>query len=681
MNKTVLSLSVAALVCANLHAENIKLPTINIVGQDDNSLSHIPGSSTLITQETLEETKPLSLQDALKKTPGIHAVETDGYGFYPRITIRGIGSDMSKKVLLLEDGAPIALGPYTDPAAYYHPPVERMERIEILKGSGSLAHGPSTIGGAINYITKQPKNGSNIVFGYGNLGYKSLLADYGITNDKYSFSVSALKKEGNGWRDMAFNATDVVIKGAVRLNDNNTIGVKLTHYEHDANHTYLGLTEQEYKSNYKQNKAKNDKIIIDRDSIDVTHQYVADNGLSVKTLAYYNKSIRDWWRENFSLVGDINNMTGQEQGRLREFEVMGVDSRVELDYDMLGMQNNAEVGIKVHRETMHNRRTNNAAVGTHTLSDPLRENDKREADALTFFAQNKFNITEKTAITPGARIERYNQKRDIARWDSIAVGTTTKTDNSEFIPGLGATHKLTKDSMLFAGVHKGFAPPRVQDAVSNVGNAVDLEAERSTNYEVGIRGKTTKVRYEITAFRLDFDNQIVQATQSGGAGTLNTNAGKTLNQGLEFSSTIDLGSGFSVLGNYTYLDTAKLASTRIIGGADRNGNRLTYAPKHLLNLMAGYREKSWGTGVGYSYVSEQFADLENTTVGSVNGKAGIIPSYGLWDLNAWYVINKNARLNFAIKNLTDEKYIAARAPEGIMPGMGLNAQASLKVSF
>ncbi|MDY0122531.1 MAG: TonB-dependent receptor plug domain-containing protein, partial [Sulfurimonas sp.] len=130
MKKTVLSISVATLLASTLWAEDVKLPTIHVVGASEDLLSHIPGSSTVITQETLEETKPLSLQDALKKTSGIHAVETDGYGFYPRITIRGIGSDMSKKVLLLEDGAPIALGPYTDPAAYYHPPVERMERID-----------------------------------------------------------------------------------------------------------------------------------------------------------------------------------------------------------------------------------------------------------------------------------------------------------------------------------------------------------------------------------------------------------------------------------------------------------------------------------------------------------------------------------------------------------------------
>ncbi|MCD6259302.1 MAG: TonB-dependent siderophore receptor [Helicobacteraceae bacterium] len=685
MKKTVLSISVATLLASTLCAEDVKLPTINVIGGSEESLSHIPGSSTVITQETLEETKPLSLQDALKKTSGVHAVETDGYGFYPRITIRGIGSDMSKKVLLLEDGAPIALGPYTDPAAYYHPPVERMERIEILKGSGSLAHGPSNIGGVINYITKQPRDGSSVVFTAGNYNYKSLLAEYGVVIDNYSFSISALTKEGDGWRDMPFDATDVVIKGALKLNDNNTLGIKLTHYEHEAAHTYLGLTQKEYEQDYKQNKAQNDLMFVERDSLDLTHQYFSDSGFGVKTLAYYNKATRDWWRQNnsFNSVTGYNDMNSNADGRLREFEVMGIDSRALFDYTLFDIDNSAEFGIKLHQETMKNQRGRTADQYTYVIDtsytsgsylNGIREQDTREAEAITLFAQNRLYIGENTTITPGFRVEKYEQTRKIDSWNGSATATSTKTDNTEFIPGIGATHKFAKEATLFGGVHKGFAPPRVADAIASDGDAVDLDAERSTNYEIGLRGHTQNANYEVTLFRLDFANQIAPNSDSGGQ---LTNAGETLNQGLELSGGVDLGAGFALSGNYTYLETAEIKSNN----QGRAGNRLSYAPEHLLNLMANYKTASWGTGVTFSYVSEQFSDFDETEIGTADGKKGIIPSYNLWDVNAWYVLNKNAKLNLAIKNLTDETYIASRAPGGINPGMGLNAQASLKVSF
>ena len=362
---------------------------------------------------------------------------------------------------------------------------------------------------------------------------------------------------------------------------------------------------------------------------------------------------------------------------------MGIDSRANFDFETLGIEHNAELGIKLHQETMKNKRGRTADEHTYAVDtsytagsylNGIRENDTREAEALTLFAQDRLHLGENTTLTPGFRVEKYEQTRKIDSWNGSATAISAKTDNTEFIPGIGATHKFAKEATLFAGAHKGFAPPRVADAIDNDGEAVALDAERSTNYEVGLRGRTEKTNYEVAFFRLDFKNQIAPSSESGGQ---LTNAGETLNQGLELSGDIDLGAGFALNGNYTYLETAEIKSNN----EGKAGNRLNYTPEHLLNLMANYKEKDWGTGIGYSYVSEQFSDFDETKVGSADGKTGIIPSYNLWDVNAWYVLNKNAKLNLAIKNLTDEKYIASRAPGGINPGMGLNAQASLKVSF
>ena len=124
------------------------------MSQDAAALKGLEGSGEIVTQQDLERSNPVSVQDALRSVPGVHVVDNNSAGAFGRIGIRGLNPDMSKKVLLLEDGAPIALGPYTDPAAYYTPPVERMESIEVLKGSASLRYGPSTIGGAINYQTR-----------------------------------------------------------------------------------------------------------------------------------------------------------------------------------------------------------------------------------------------------------------------------------------------------------------------------------------------------------------------------------------------------------------------------------------------------------------------------------------------------------------------------------------------
>lgn len=666
-------------------AEDIRLPRIDVIGAAESLAADNPGSVAIVSRQDIEETQPLSVQDALRKVPGIHTVETEGYGFYPRITIRGIGSDMSRKVLLLEDGAPIALGPYTDPSAYYSPPIERMDSIEILKGSGTLRHGPSTIGGAVNYITRQPttKAGGMLDVKVGTQNFKSVMGEYGGAVGDGLASVSVLHKEGDGFRNMPFKLDDLVLKGGLAVGDQQFVGVKLTHYRLNANNTYLGLTQAEYDADPDLNRAVNDLMKVARSSLDVNHEYVISPTASLKTLVYYNQAKRDWWRENytFNAVTGLNDMSGQEQGRLRDFEVMGIDSRLNFAHQALDINNETELGVRLHTEEMINRRTGNAPAGSQTVTALLREDDTRKADALAMFAENRFHVSANTIVTPGLRVESYRQERDIRTWNSLPVGTQTATGNTEVVPGLGAIWKLDPDTSVFAGVHKGFAPPRVQDAVSNSGTAVDLDAERSTNYEIGVRGKWSRGQYELTAFRLDFQNQLVSQTESGGAGSQQTNAGATLNQGVELGGDLGLGGGFSVGGNYTWLPVAKLDSVRVIAGVDRNGNRLSYAPEHVLNASLNYRQGEVQLALAANYVSSQYANLENTEVGTADGKAGLIEGRTVLDLSASYQLNKSTKVYGTVKNLADTKYIASRAPEGIFPGAERSLQLGLKLDI
>ena len=51
--------------------------------------------------------------------------------------------------------APVALAPYGEPEMYYSPPIDRMSRIEIIKGSGSILFGPQTIGGVVRWVVAE----------------------------------------------------------------------------------------------------------------------------------------------------------------------------------------------------------------------------------------------------------------------------------------------------------------------------------------------------------------------------------------------------------------------------------------------------------------------------------------------------------------------------------------------
>lgn len=696
-------LPVTAAVCAALcvsvaQANDVLMPRIDVVAKskaetDKEAAKKLPGSVAIISKETLERDQPVSTQDALKKVAGVNAVETEGYGFIPRVGIRGLNPDGSRKVLIMEDGAPIQLAPFAEPAPYYTPPVERMEKIEVLKGASSLRYGPSTVGGAINYVTKKPQDGFTVTLEGGTHGQGTFIGDAAKSSETASGSISVMKKQGDGGRKSAegkgtgFDVQDILIKGEMDVGKGQVLGVKVTDYDADIDTSYLGLTQSQYDTNPKLNPAPNDELLVKRQSVDINHAIQLNDNTKINTVAYWNNAKRDFWRENYTRNPTTGTaiFNGTTDGRNREFDVAGIDSRLSFKHNALGKANEAEIGVRLHKETFDNKQIR--ATTPTGRTGTLRTHEVFKTDAIALYGQNRIQVNDKLAVTPGVRVEKYEQTRDtkVNVGTPAAVGKSGKTDNTEVIPGLGVTYNLSDNAQVFGGIHRGFAPARNQDAIDALGVSGNLEAERSVNTEIGVRGKTGQVEYEVAAFNMDFSNQIVAATQSGGAagaGTFpNTNAGKTKHQGIELGAGMPLGGGFSVESNVTWVPTAELASTRIIGGVDRNGNRLPYAPEVMANVGVKYDNGKLKAGVSAKHVGKQFSDFENTKAGNATGTVGELPSYTTLDLNANYQLNKKTQLYTSVRNLTDEKYISSRAPAGIFPGHERSALVGVKMEF
>lgn len=113
------------------------MPRVDVVGTYDEKQKQ-PGTAHTIDQKELEETHVHDVNEALRKVPGVHARDEEGFGMRPNIGIRGLNPTRSTKVLLMEDGIPASYAPYGDNASYYHAPVERYDHIEVLKGVGLL---------------------------------------------------------------------------------------------------------------------------------------------------------------------------------------------------------------------------------------------------------------------------------------------------------------------------------------------------------------------------------------------------------------------------------------------------------------------------------------------------------------------------------------------------------------
>lgn len=685
----------------------VEMPQITVIASKDRVFSRVPGSVTYLDAKEIQTVNPLSGNEVLRRSPGVHVVDEEGIGMRVNIGIRGLDPDRSRSVLVLEDGVPVALAPYGEPEMYYTPAMDRMSGVEILKGSGQVLFGPQTIGGVVNYITANPpqeEEGSVYVQG-GQGGFFSGIVNYGNTFGNTGVQANLLRKRADNIGATEFDITDFNTKFLFKINEKSELGVKLGLYNESSNATYVGINQVMFDRGGEEDfvrMAPDDRLDVRRYSLSFSHQYRFSKNVRLRTIAYGYSTTRNWNRQDFSINNNNTppaNWTGVVWGdrevpggavfmrdgtgnRNRQFEVGGIEPRLEIDHQLFNTKNELIVGTRYLYERAFEQRVNGTRAGVK--SGNLVEDEVRTGYALSAYFQNKVNISKKVDVNVGLRFENFDYERDIRRRNFEGLGlrdTVLVAGNviNEVIPGVGFNYRPTQKINLFGGVHKGFAPPRTKDAITSLGEALDLEAERSVNYEFGLRTEPAAWLFvEATGFVMDFSNQVIPVSESsGGLGFGLVNGGATLNRGVEAAVVMDfsnlLGMSKTKLTydiNATYL-RATFAEDRFMDGVNIKGNRTPYAPDWFVNsALTLQTESGFGLRLVGNFVGKQFGDEMNTIEPSVDGRIGVIPSYKVFDAVFSYEVSKwHSRFNLSIKNLTDERYIASRRPQGIRVGL------------
>jgi Fe(3+) dicitrate transport protein len=288
-------------------------------------------------------------------------------------------------------------------------------------------------------------------------------------------------------------------------------------------------------------------------------------------------------------------------------------------------------------------------------------------------------------VVPGVRYENIDFERR-----NFLNGAVGATDLQQWIPGLGATWRATDELTFFAGAHRGFAPPRVEDIVTNAGGIVDLDAELSWNYEIGVRARPSPgVGLELTAFRMDFSNQIVPTSVAGGVGATLTSAGETLHQGMEalvdYAQPLPAGlDGYARL-VWTWLPDAEYVGTRFSGvtgfGTTRvTGNRLPYAAENLGTLTLGVGATRWRAQVEGVYTGEMYTDDLNTVAITANGQRGRMPSHVVWNATLNFAATDSIDVYATVKNVADQTYVVDMV-RGLIPGSPRLVQVGAAARF
>ena len=644
------------------------MPVIEVVGRSEDGVRKQTGAVAILDEVDLERIQPLSTEDALRRIPGINVKSEEESAVVANFGLRGLSASETKS-LVLEDGVPVAPGLFVGNERYFNPRIQRMERIEVLKGSAALRYGPSTIGGVINYQTITPDDGVRLSGRVGSFGMREgTLEAGGRTPSGDSFGgIVVTHARSDGFMDKGFDMTDVMVKSGLAISDRQSIGMKFSWHENDANISYRGLLLDDYRAGASYNPAPDDYYLTDRYAFDLNHEISLTDDVTLRSVVYWSQVSRDYWRYNVDTAASSAAgrwvYTDDLTGNNRSFERYGFDSRLLIDHSLAGYASEAELGIRGLREEADDRR-----IRATRAQDRTGPNDRHRldsADSIAVYLQNRILLSERLAVTPGVRVEHYEQTRRVL----TEANATASTSNTEVLPGVGATFDLTSTVQLYGGVYRAFAPASNGVALDGLTDQ-QLDAERSDNYELGVRGVAGALRYEVALFRMDFDNQVV--TGNTDPNLSRSNAGKTLHQGAEASLSYELPAGFSLSGNVTWVPDAEFRS------GDHDGNRVPYSPRWLANAALEYSQGPFSGALMAHYRGAQFGDETNRREIPEDAAGGIwggrMPSYTTFDASARYQVSPRFSVFGAIKNLTDKRYIS-----GLRQGIYVGPERSLEM--
>lgn len=701
-----------------LQAGTPELPQVQIFDAKAQAMRNLPGAATLITPQQLKLVQPIHSNEVVRKIPGVHAVDEEGLSLRPNIGIRGLDPDRSRYIMVLEDGVPVSLSPYGESEMYYAPSIDRMQQVELLKGSSAIQYGPRTVAGVLNYRTADPPAApaATLQLTGGAGGYAAAFVQAGTTRGKTGMLLNYLRKQTDDFGMLRLRLNDVNAKLRWMLNARQVLRLKLGAYDELSNANYIGLTQTMYEQGGSDNArlAPDDRFHVQRYALSLAYHYLLTDQLRLDATVFAYTTQRNWCRQDFTynvldsagnLLPPPADFSGQVWGdesvsggaiylrnstgnRNRRFDVGGAEVRVRytlptglLSHALLG-------GVRFIAERAHEQRINGTAPGA--LTGTLVEEEFRPLQGYSGFISDQISIGPRWTFSPGLRVEYMRFEREIVRGRYTLNGApqvrdtliVNQTSLGQLIPGAGLTFTPAKGVDLFAGAHLGFAPPRLKDAITSDGVDQQLEAEISWNYEVGMRSVwLNKFHLELTGFYLDFKNQVIPVSESSGAaGAGLVNGGATNSIGVEASLQVHLppqrqtGWGAVIWMNMTWC-RATFAADRYQQGTESlvnlKGNTLPYAPRWTGNVLfsvlspVGIR-----FNVNMQYTGAQFTDVLNTVAASANGLKGRLDAWQVWDTGlSWDNPGRGLELTCSVKNITDVRYIHTRRPQGIRVGL------------
>jgi len=736
-SKLLLTLAISAVSASLAHAQEVDgtIEEVTIVGSREQA-QRIAGSAHYIGSDKLAQFAYSDIQRIAREVPGVAIQIEDGYGLRPNIGIRGVATERSGRITLLEDNVLIAPAPYSAPSAYYFPTVGRLSAIEVVKGPAAITQGPYTIGGALNMVsTPIPTEMSgNIVTEAGENSTYRVHATYGGRGESgLGFLLETHQWQSDGFQDIdrsdnntGLDVEDYTVKLSYAPSDSaHAIELKLQSTEQNSNQSYLGLTDRDFDNNAfrRYGISALDNIKTEHEQQILRYSYDISDSLDVSVTAYNNEHQRDWFKtegididgsssaEDFDraswanvlqainsgtnlsglnpdqlqsiLNGSSDTAPGSIQLRSNKREYFSRGLQVGLNFSgMIGSSlHDLEFGIRLHEdeEDRLQRNSNYSQNNGELTLDDLgilgnAGNRVQQAQALAIHIHDNIQLGDWT-LSPGLRYEDIEQKRTrFADGELRTFRDSRQNDTQAFLPGLGILYQVNDSLSLLGGAHKGFTAPS---------NSPNVDEETAFNYELGFRYQNGSLSTELIGFMSDYDNILGECTSSSGSDctigdAFNGDAATVAGLELLVSANLARSSSYRipVSLSYTLIDgefDTDIADTDFFGSVSK-GDPLPYLPENQFLASVGFEKNNWAAYLSGNYVDE-------VCVRASCGDFEKTDNTFTVDVSANYQFSSALNFYARVENLTSEEDILGRQPYGARPNKDRTVTAGLRFNF
>ncbi len=175
----------------SISIEDLMNIQVTSASKKEESLSAAPAAIFVITGADIRRGGFSSVPDALRTVPGLYVVQQSSHVWL--VTARGFSNEFNDKMLVLIDGrlvySPTFGGVYWD---VQDPPLEDIDRIEVIRGPAGTLWGADALNGVINIITKDAAKTQGLLVASSagvNEGYASRVRYGGKIGDTFSYRI------------------------------------------------------------------------------------------------------------------------------------------------------------------------------------------------------------------------------------------------------------------------------------------------------------------------------------------------------------------------------------------------------------------------------------------------------------------------------------------------------------